>query len=359
MGEFGIGAAVRRKEDFRFLTGKGTYTDDIQRPGQLHAFLLRSPHAHAEIAGIETAKAKAAPGVSAIFTGADLQLGGLPCGWLVTSKDGSPMIEPPRPLLAQGKVRHVGDPVAVVVAETREQARDAVELIEVDYRALPAVVAADEAIKPGRPLLFDAAFNNVCFDWHLGDKAAVDAAFAGAHHVTRLELVNNRLVSNPMEPRAAIGEFDRGTADYTLYTTSQAPHAHRLLIASAVLQIPESKLRVVAPDVGGGFGTKGSLYAEQALVLWLAAKLGRPVKWTAERSEIFLTDNQARDHLTKAELALDKTGKFLAGIMRRPRSMSRSRGSSPTPRRSMPIAAPGGRRHVMSWSASSIARHAR
>jgi aerobic carbon-monoxide dehydrogenase large subunit len=312
MGDFGIGAAVRRKEDFRFLTGKGTYTDDINRPGQLQAYLLRSPHAHAEISGIDTANAKAAPGIAAVFTGADLQVGGLPCGWLVTSKDGSPMIEPAHPLLAQGKVRHVGDPVAVVLAETLAQAKDAADLIDIGYKELPAVVASDEAIKPGKPQLFDAAPNNLCFDWHLGDKAAVDAAFARARHVTRLDLVNNRLVSNPMEPRAAIGEYDRGTGDYTLYTTSQAPHVHRLLIAAFVLQLPEHKLRVVAPDVGGGFGTKGSLYAEQALVLWLAAKLGRPVKWTADRSEIFLTDNQARDHLTKAELALDEDGRFLA-----------------------------------------------
>src|SRR5262245_51626660 len=312
MDGFGIGAAVRRKEDKRFLTGKGTYTDDINRPGQLQAWLLRSPHAHAEIASIDTAKAKAAPGVAAIFTGADLQVGGLPCGWLVTSQDGSPMAEPPRPLLAQAKVRHVGDPVAVVVAETRAEAEAAAELIEVDYKALPAVVTADEALKQGAPLLFDAAPGNLCFDWHLGDKAAVDAAFARAQHVTRLDLVNNRLVSNPMEPRAAIGEHDAATGDYTLYTTSQAPHVHRLLIGAFVLQLPEHKLRVVAPDVGGGFGTKGSLYNEQALVLWLAARLGRPVKWTADRSEIFLTDNQARDHLTKAELALDKDGKFLA-----------------------------------------------
>jgi aerobic carbon-monoxide dehydrogenase large subunit len=312
MGEFGIGAAVRRKEDFRFLTGKGTYTDDINRPGQVHAYVLRSPHAHAEIAAITKGEAEKAPGVVAIFTGDDLKTGGLPCGWLVNSKDGSPMIEPPRPLLAQGKVRHVGDPVAVVVAETREQAKDAAELVHVRYKELPAVVASDEAIKPGGPQLFDAAANNLCFDWHIGDKAAVDAAFAKANHITRLELVNNRLVSNPMEPRAALGELDRATGEYTLYTTSQAPHVHRLLIAAFVLQIPEHKLRVVAPDVGGGFGTKGSLYNEQALVLWLAAKVGRPVKWTAERGEIFLTDNQARDHLTKAELALNKDGKFLA-----------------------------------------------
>ena len=308
----GIGAAVRRKEDFRFLTGKGTYTDDINRPGQLHAYILRSPHAHAEIAGIDTDKAKTAPGVVAVITSADLQTGGLPCGWLVTSFDGKPMNEPPRPLLAQAKVRHVGDPVAVVVAETREEAQDAAELIAVRYQELPAVVVSDEAIRPGRPQLFENAPGNLCFDWHLGDKAAADAAFARADHVTRLELVNNRLVSNPMEPRAAIGEFDRASGDYTLYTTSQAPHAHRLLIAAFVLQLPETKLRVLAPDVGGGFGTKGSIYPEQALVVWAAAKLRRPVKWTADRSEIFLTDNQARDHLTSAELALDKNGKFLA-----------------------------------------------
>ncbi len=312
MGSIGIGTSVRRKEDRRFLTGRGTYTDDINRPRQLHAYLLRSPHAHAEIAGIDTANAAAAAGVAAIFTGADLQVGGLPCGWMVTSKDGSPMAEPPRPLLAQGKVRHVGDPVAVVVAETRHQAEAAAELIDVSYKELPAVVASDKAIEPGAPQLFEGAPGNLCFDWHLGDATAVAAAFSRASHVTRLELVNNRLVSNPMEPRAAIGELDLATGDYTLYTTSQAPHVHRLLIAAFVLQLPEHKLRVVAPDVGGGFGTKGSIYNEQALVLWLAAKLGRPVKWTADRSEIFLTDNQARDHLTKAELALDKDGKFLA-----------------------------------------------
>jgi len=307
----GIGASVRRKEDVRFLTGRGTYTDDINRPGQLHAHVLRSPHAHAEIAGIDTATAGSAPGVAAIFTGSDLQLAGLPCGWVVTSKNGSPMVEPPRPPLAQEKVRHVGDPVALVVAETHEQAKDVAELIEVDYKTLPAVVASDVAIRPGSPQLFEVAPGNLCFDWHLGDKAAVDAAFSRAHHVTRLELVNNRLVSNPMEPRAAIGDYDRATGDYTLYTTSQAPHVHRLLIGAFVLQIPEHKLRVIAPDVGGGFGTKGSIYPEQALVLWAAQKLSRPVKWAADRGEIFLTDNQARDHLTKAELALDKDGKFV------------------------------------------------
>jgi carbon-monoxide dehydrogenase large subunit len=275
------------------------------------------------------------------------------------------------------------------VAETHEQAKDAAELIEVDYKTLPAVVASDVAIRPGSPQLFEVAPGNLCFDWHLGDKAAVDAAFSRAHHVTRLELVNNRLVSNPMEPRAAIGDYDRATGDYTLYTTSQAPHVHRLLIGAFVLQIPEHKLRVIAPDVGGGFGTKGSIYPEQALVLWAAQKLSRPVKWAADRGEIFLTDNQARDHLTKAELALDKDGKFIGlrvatlanlgpisaplrrqsrlgamarcslATMQRLPSTSRSRASSPTLRRSMPIAAPDGRKRPMSSNVWSIARRAR
>jgi aerobic carbon-monoxide dehydrogenase large subunit len=312
MRDQGIGAWVRRKEDFRFLTGQGSYTDDINLPGQLHGYFLRSPHAHAEIAGIANSKARQAAGVIAVFTGDDVKVGSLPCGWLVTSKDGSPMVEPPHPVLAQHKVRHVGDPVAAVIAETREQARDAAELIEIKYEPLPAVVTMDEAIKPGKPQLFDNAPCNVCFDWHLGDEAAVAAAFSRAHHITRLDIVNNRLVSNAIEPRAALGEYTRGTGDYTLYTTSQAPHVHRLLIAGFVLQIPEHKFRVVAPDVGGGFGTKGSLYAEQAFVTWAAGKLGRPVKWTAERAESFASDNQGRDHLTHAELALDADGKFLA-----------------------------------------------
>jgi aerobic carbon-monoxide dehydrogenase large subunit len=312
MNDQGIGASVRRKEDFRFLTGAGNYTDDINRPGQLYAYILRSPHAHAEIAGIETGNARGTTGVVAVFTGADMQVGGLPCGWLVNSKDASPMVEPPHPVLAQGKVRHVGDPVAIVIAETLEQAEDAAELVEVTYKPLPAVVAVDKAIKPGNPQLFDNAPNNICFDWQLADRAAVDAAFARAHHVTRLDIINNRLVSNPMEPRAAIGEYNRDTGDYTLYTTSQDPHVIRFLIAASVLPVPEHKFRVVAPDVGGGFGTKGSLYAEQALVTWAAGKLARPIKWTAERAEGFASDNQARDHLTHAELALDRDGKFLA-----------------------------------------------
>jgi aerobic carbon-monoxide dehydrogenase large subunit len=312
MSSTGIGAPVRRKEDARFLTGRGTYTDDINRPGQVHAFILRSPHAHAEIKGVDTAKAKAAPGVLAVYTGGDMQVGGLPCGWLIHSKDGSPMAEPPHPVLAQGKVRHIGDPVAVVIAETRAEAKDAAELIAVDYNTLPAVVSAEDALKPGAPQLHEQAKGNLCYDWHLGDKAAVDAAFAKAAHVTRIDIVNNRLVPNAMEPRAAIGEYDRATGEHTLYTTSQNPHVIRLLMGAFVLQLPEHKLRVVAPDVGGGFGSKIYHYAEEAIVTWASARVGRPIKWTAERGESFASDAQGRDHVTHAELALDKDGKFLA-----------------------------------------------
>src|SRR5215469_6130839 len=283
MSDTGIGAAVRRKEDFRFITGQGTYTDDINRPGQLYAYILRSPHAHAKLNGIDTSGAAKASGVVAIFTGKDMSaggVGGLPCGWQIHSKDGSPMIEPPHPALAEGRVRHVGDPVAVVIAESKAQAREAAELISIDYAELPAVASAVEALKPGAPQLFDTAPGNLCYDWHLGDKAAADAAFAKAAHVTKLDFVNNRLIPNAMEPRAAIGDFDRATGEYTLYTTSQNPHVIRLLMGAFVLHIPEHKLRVVAPDVGGGFGSKIYHYAEEAIVTWAAGKVKRPIKWT-------------------------------------------------------------------------------
>jgi aerobic carbon-monoxide dehydrogenase large subunit len=315
MSADGIGAAVRRKEDPRFLTGRGSYTDDINRPGQLYAYILRSPHAHAELGAIDTTNAKRAPGVVAVFTGADLaadNIGGLPCGWLIKNKDGSPMVEPPHPVLAQGRVRHVGDPVAVVIAESRNQAKDAAEQISVTYKELPAVTDTAEATKPGKPQLFEAAKNNLCYDWHIGEKDAVDAAFKKAAHVTRIDIVNNRLVPNAMEPRSAIGDYDRGTGEYTLYTTSQNPHVIRLLMGAFVLHLPEHKLRVVAPDVGGGFGSKIYHYAEEAFVTWASAKVGKPVKWTADRSESFISDAQGRDHVTHAELALDKDGKFLA-----------------------------------------------
>ena len=310
----GIGASVRRKEDFRFLQGRGAYTDDFNRPGQLYAWILRSPHAHARIRGIDTARAAAMPGVVAVFTGADMaadNVGGLPCGWQIHNKDGSPMAEPPHPVLAQGKVRHVGDPVAVAIAATREQARDAAEAIAVDYEVLPAAATMEAALKPGSPLIHDGAPGNLCYDWHIGDRAAVDAAFAGAKHVVRLDLVNNRLIPNAMEPRAALGEYDRSTGEYTLTTTSQNPHVIRLLMGANVLHIPESKLRVIAPDVGGGFGSKIYHYAEEAIVTWAAGRLGRPVKWTADRSESFMSDAHGRDHVSHAELALDAEGKIL------------------------------------------------
>jgi len=315
MPDTGIGAAVRRKEDVRFLTGRGTYTDDINRPNQAHAHILRSPHAHAKIIRVDTAAARRAPGVVAIFTGADLaadKVGGLPCGWLVHNKDGSPMIEPPHPPIVTDRVRHVGDHVAVVIAETRDQARDAAELIEVDYETLPAVVAIADALKRGAPVVWDQALANTCYDWELGDKAAVEAAFAKAKHVAKVDLVNNRLIPNAIEPRAAVGEYDQASGMHTLYTTSQNPHVIRLLMGAFVLGLPENKLRVVAPDVGGGFGSKIYHYAEEAIVTWAAKKVGRPVKWTADRSESFMSDAHGRDHLTHAELALDANGKFLA-----------------------------------------------
>lgn len=311
----GIGAAVRRREDGRFLTGRGTYTDDIARPGQTVAYMLRSPHAHARIQSIDTSVAAAMPGVVAVLTGADMAadgVNGLPCGWLIHNKDGSPMKEPPHFPLARDRVRHVGDTVAVVIAESREAAKDAAEQVVVDYAALPAVASAVAALEPGAPLVHDDVPGNLCYDWHLGDKAAVDAAFARAAHVATLDLVNNRLVPNAMEPRAAIGEYDRAADAYTLTTTSQNPHVIRLLMGAFVLGIPEHKLRVVAPDVGGGFGSKIFHYAEEAIVTWAAKKVGRPIKWTAERSESFLTDAHGRDHVSHAELAMDADGRFLA-----------------------------------------------
>ncbi|HUZ34402.1 MAG TPA: molybdopterin cofactor-binding domain-containing protein, partial [Xanthobacteraceae bacterium] len=309
-----IGDPVRRKEDLRFLTGKGHYTDDINRAGQVYAVFARSPHAHAEIKSVDAKRAAGAPGVVAVYTAADLikaGLGTLPCGWGVKNKDGSPMAEPPHPVLATGKVRHVGDPIAVVIADSKAAAEEAAELVNITYKELPSITAVDAAVKPGAPQLYAEAKSNLCYDWHIGDKAATDAAFAKAAHVTKLDIVNNRLVPNAMEPRAYIGEYDRATGEHTLFTTSQNPHAIRLLMGAFVLHVPEHKLRVVAPDVGGGFGSKIYHYAEEAVVTWAATQLDRPVKWTADRSESFIFDAHGRDHVTHAELALDKDGKFL------------------------------------------------
>ena len=310
----GIGAAVRRKEDARFLSGRGHYTDDIDRPGQAYAFIKRSDRPHAKINSIDTSAAAAAPGVLAVYTGADVaadNVGGLPCGWLIHSKDGSPMKEPQHPAIALGKARHVGDPVAVVVAETKQQAKDAAELVNIDYTDLPAIATMQDALKPGAALVHDDAPANLCYDWHIGDKTVVDGVFANAAKVVKLELTNNRLVPNAMEPRAALGDFDSASGDYTLYTTSQNPHVIRLLMGAFVLHIPESRLRVVAPDVGGGFGSKIYHYAEEAIVTWASGKLRRPVKWTAERNESFMSDAHGRDHVSTAEMAVDKDGHFL------------------------------------------------
>lgn len=314
MTENGIGAAVRRKEDRRFITGRGQYTDDINRPGQLYAHIIRSPLPHARIKSLDTAAAKNRDGVVAVFTGQDMAadgVGGLPCGWGITGKNGAPMIEPGHPPLAADTVRYVGDQVAVVLAETRAAARDAAELIEVDFDELPAVTGIEAATAADAPLVWPDAPGNICFDWEIGDAAAVEKAFADAAHVAKIDIVNSRLIPNAIEPRAAIGDYDSGKDEYTLYTTSQNPHVIRLLMGAFVLNIPEHKLRVVAPDVGGGFGSKIFHYAEEAIVTWASKRVNRPVKWTADRSESFMSDAHGRDHVTHAELALSKDGDFL------------------------------------------------
>jgi len=309
-----IGKPLVRREDERFLTGRGQYTDDVVLPRQTYAYFLRSPYAHARIRGIDTTAALKSPGVVAIFTGkdvADSKIGGLPCGWLIHSRDGSPMKEPPHPIIAHDKVLHVGDQVALVVAETAIQAKDAAEAIVVDYEELPAVI--DTASADRAPVaLHEAAPDNVCYTWGHGDEAAVEAAFAKAAHVTRLRFENNRLIPNAMEPRAANASYTRHDDSYTLYVANQNPHVERLLMAAFVLGLPESKLRVIAPDVGGGFGSKIFLYAEETALVWASKRVGRPIKWTAERSESFLTDAHGRDHVTTAELATDAQGHFTA-----------------------------------------------
>jgi carbon-monoxide dehydrogenase large subunit len=313
MGESLIGQPVRRKEDARFLTGNGQYTNDLVAANATHAFFLRSPHAHANINAIDITRAQQAPGVIAVYTGNDLTgVNGLPCGWLITSIDGTPMNEPPHPVLAQGKVRYVGDGVALVIADTLNHAKDAAELIEVDYETLPAVVNGADALKAGAPQLHEGAPGNKCYTWGLGDKAAVDAAFATAAHITKLDIVNNRLIPNAIEPRAAIASYSRSEDSYTLHVTSQNPHVERLLMTAFVLGLPEHKVRVIAPDVGGGFGSKIYLYPEETAMVWASKKVNRPIAWVAERSESFLADAHGRDHITHAELALDANGKFLA-----------------------------------------------
>ena len=310
--ETGIGAAVKRKEDARFITGAGRYTDDIGAHGQAYAVFARSPHARARLSGIDTAAAQATAGVVAVFTGADLQadgIGDLPCGWMVKSKDGSDMIQPAHPPIAVDRVNYVGEPYAVVIGETLEAAKNGAEALDPDFEALPAVV--DVASAADGEQIHENVPGNQCYDWELGDKVATDAAFAQAHHISTLDIVNNRLIPNAIEPRAALGEYDAASGMYTLHTTSQNPHLERLVLAAFVGVAPEARLRVISPDVGGGFGSKIFVYAEETAVIWAAGKIRRPVKWRAERSESFLADAHGRDHVTKAELALAEDGTFL------------------------------------------------
>jgi carbon-monoxide dehydrogenase large subunit len=309
-----IGESLRRKEDYRFLTGAGQYTDDIVLANMAFAYFVRSPHAHAKIRSLDKAAALQAPGVIGILDGQDVvdaKINGLPCGWLITSTNGEPMKEPPHPILAFEKVRYVGDHVAMVVAETYEQARNAAEMVEVDYEPLPAIVDVRDAQVSGAPTVHDIAADNHCYKWAIGDKAEVDKTFINAAHVTTIDVINNRLAPNPLEPRAAIAHYNRAGDDYTLYVSNQNPHVERLLLTAFVMGLPEHKVRVIAPDVGGGFGAKIYLYAEDVCLTWASKKLNRSIKWNCDRSEAFLCDAHGRDHVTHAELAMDKDGKFL------------------------------------------------
>ncbi|HWW47265.1 MAG TPA: xanthine dehydrogenase family protein molybdopterin-binding subunit [Xanthobacteraceae bacterium] len=314
MGVEGIGASVKRKEDKRFITGKGRYVDDIKVVGATHAHFVRSPHAHARIKGIDISAAEKMPGVVAILTGQQLvddKIGNLICGWAVFSKDGSPMKMGAYPAMAPEIVRHVGQAAAVVIAETKNQARDAAEAVAITYEELPAAADIKAAIAPGAPQLHPEAPGNIVYDWELGDQAAVDAAFAKAANVVKMDIVNNRLAPNAMEPRAAIAQYDEADDHFTLHTTSQNPHVARLVLSAFYNIAPENKLRVIAPDVGGGFGSKIFIYPEEMVCLWASKKVGRPVRWTGDRSEAFLTDAHGRDHLSTAELAFDGDNRIL------------------------------------------------
>lgn len=309
-----IGKPIKRREDNRFLTGKGKYTDDIKLPGMLYAAFVRSPYAHAKILSVDKSAALEAAGVVAIYSGEDpCSDFGVPCGWQVDFKNGDTMKEPPHPLLARGKALHVGENVAVVIAETLHEARNAAELVEVDYEELDAVTNPREAVKDGAPLIHADAPNNIVFDWEIGNpKAEVDAAMEGAHHITKLDFKNQRLAPNAIEPRTYIADYDSNGDKWTLYTSTQNPHLIRLLMCAFVLGIPEHKVRVVSYDVGGGFGSKIYHYTEEALLTWASKEIGRPIKWTSDRSEAFLTDAHGRDYCTTAEMGFDADGKIVA-----------------------------------------------
>src|SRR4051794_25976575 len=314
MGEFSIGQSVRRREDPRLLTGRGRYFDDLKLADQLHAAIVRSPHAHADIKSIDTRAALQMPGVTAVLTGQDYAadgLGTMPSMAPYKKRDGSPMVLPHRPAIAIDRVMHVGYPVAVVVADTLELARDAAERVEVDYAPRPAVVSAREAFEPGAPQLYDDCPNNEAYFYQAGDKTATDAAFAKAAHVIEQRLVINRVTANTLEPRGVTGEYDRGTGRYTLHCGFQRPWLFRNAIAETTMKIPEAELRLVTGDIGGSYGLRGSVYPEIILMLWAARRVGRPVKWTCTRNEAHISDDDARDNIVDAALALDKDGKFL------------------------------------------------
>ena len=317
--KLGIGQSVPRVEDHRLLRGRGRFTDDINLPDQLYGCVVRSPHPHARIGGVDTAAARAAPGVAAVFTGADVEADGpghLPClasaAAALVRPDGAPMFEPRRLALQPEKVAFVGDCVAFVVAESVSQARDAADLVEVDYEPLPASISAEEALDKGGPAVWEDCADNICYRLRLGDAQAVEAAVAGAAHVTRIRLPISRVCMNPMEPRAALGHYDESSGRYTLHTGSQNPHAMREWLARTVLGVPESRIRVVSPDMGGSFGLRSTVFPEMALVLWASRRLGRPVKWTGDRTEAHLADDHARDQVMHIELALDRDGRFRA-----------------------------------------------
>ncbi len=314
-GPFAVGQPVPRSEDPTLLRGEGRYTDDLRVPGQVHAVMVRSQHAHGIIESLDVEAARAMPGVLAIFTGADLVAAGygtLACNMAYPNADGSPMARPPRHALAVDRVRHLGEPVAVVVAETAEQAQDAAEAVSLSLSPLPALVTMEQALEPEAALLHDEAKGNVALDWSFGDHAKVDAAFASAHHVTRLDLVNSRIVVNALEPRSAIAEHDAKSGRFTLRLGTQGVFGMRNALADEVLKVPREQVRVLTGNVGGSFGMKASIYPEYVAVLHAARVLGRPVKWTDRRSESFMSDHHGRDHSVTAELALDAKGRFLA-----------------------------------------------
>ena len=313
--KYAMGQSVHRLEDPHLLQGLGRYSDDVNLPRQAYAVVVRSVHAHARLRGIEASAALKAPGALAVLTGDDLAadgLGNLPTDSNRKRRDGSPAFTTPRPALIRGRVRHVGDPLALVVAETPEQAVDAAALVAVDYEPLPAVAEAVEARRPGAPAVWDEAPDNVAFVWEVGSRDAVARAFEQATHVTRLDFVVSRVAAAPLEPRGGVGEFDRRSGRYTLHTGIQAPHGLRTLLAEQVFRVPQSAVRVVTGEVGGSFGMRSGIYPEMVLVLWAAKRLGRPVKWTSDRREGFVTDEHGRDNVTSVELALDAGGKFLA-----------------------------------------------